>query len=243
MRQEEREAPSRKFGDASLCVVRDEQGALTLEGGLRGLAFSHGCPIPDLVEQEYGAAWALARYASCNFVYKHIILGEAAAKPDQTLFERLHAGLLRAPGELPPPRNPAFVPPDYHIRMCGMGTPWGYAAPRIFLEQLGDLEAQERAIVDPEGQRFDQALRVLENAVSLSEEPIPFLVRFAEGVVEEKADRTAVLSHLLSLDFYREENCPSVAALVRQEIELRAPRLWRSYCGLSVAERRRAGIF
>ncbi len=180
---------------------------------------------------------ALSRYAECNLMFGYVV--DEARKLNPSLYRQLVSPVLRLPEEPDGVRWTKYIPVNVHKReMSPMSTPWGYALPRVAIEQMGRGEencdrTQERILV---------ALELVEEVILSSKTPVELVVRLAGAVVRADADAKMVLSHLLSREVLREENCLAMFFRIMEEMRGSAPHLYEVYKRLGAVERYKLGI-
>jgi hypothetical protein len=196
---------------------------LPLEEQVLQLGWSHACPVVEDVIQTYGKSWAethpialpskirehgllmtRSRYAECNFVFGLIVESARNSKPE--LFEQLEKTTERLPGEPFGIPNSIFAPESAKKQMAPLSTPWGYALPRVVIEQMG--RGENNKFRKPE--RMLKALDMIDTAVQKSKNPIELAVNLAEMSALEDGNPMAILSHLLSPGILKEENCKTM---------------------------------
>lgn len=122
--------------------------------------------------------------------------------------------------------------------MSPLTTPWGYALPRIIIEEMGRGENNK----DRTQKRLLKSLRVIEKTVKTSKTPIELLVKMAEEVSKLDANPKAVLSHVLSADILQEEGCKTIFYEIKHKIDESAPILRKTYDSMSSDELTAEGI-
>jgi len=247
----------RRFGDGML--IGDHGNDFLqkpLEQQVKELAWSHACPVVDDVIVAYGEKWAenhpqstqeeircggmrmaRQRYAECNFMYG-VVKHSTTREPNSDLYQQLTSPVPRLPNE-PDGQHPTHnVPESHKDEMSPMSTPWGYALPRIVIEQMGrGKDNRERT-----QERILRALDIVDESVPHCKTPIELTVKLSEAVSRADADPKMVLYHLLSAEILHEENCPSMFRQIIAEIEKNAPVLSRTYSLMSKTERKKLGI-
>jgi hypothetical protein len=206
-----------------------------IEQQVREMGWSHACPVIDQVAKEYGPEWTLHRYAECNFVFG--LIAESA----KNLNPNLHIQLTHAVGRLPD--EPVgvitkFTPESHKTKMSPLSTPWGYALPRVVIEQMGRGEGNK----DRTQTRVLSSLDIIEKAVKNSTNPIELVVKISETVSNTDADPKAVLSHLLCAGVLQEENCITMFKDIVSEMKKSAPMLTKTYEGMSSEDRKKLGV-
>jgi len=201
------------------------------------MGWSHACPVVDEVAKEYGPEWTLKRYAECNFVFG--LVAEAARDINPKLHKLLTTSVPRLENELPG-RNfkPELIPESFAKKMSPLSTPWGYAIPRVIIEEMG--RGKNNSDRTPE--RILKALNLVDKAVESSETPIELLVNLSESVSKLDADPKAVLSHTLALGIPQEEGCKIMFNEIKQRIDKSAPTLRKAYNAMQPEERNKEGI-
>ncbi len=199
----------------------DDPTILDLTPGQRLLvsAWRHACPRPIAVAEEYGLDWTRRRYDECNFVFG-LICEHVKKKPE--LYRQLVSPVKRLPGERVGVFEQGRVPISYKEEMSPLSTIWGYALPRIFIEQAGREE--ERTIG-----RYFRGIDLLDQAIDESKTPIELLISFAEKITKRDADKDVVLGHIFEPEVMKEEQCFEMQAEISRALRRLAPRLWRHY--------------
>lgn len=201
------------------------------------MGWSHACPVVDEVAKEYGPEWTLKRYAECNFVFG--LVTEAARDLNPELYKLLITPVLRLNNELPEGQfKPNLIPESFYKEMSPLSTPWGYAIPRVIIEEMGRGENN----LNRTPKRILRALSLIDKAVKSSKTPIELLVKLAESVSRFDADPRAVLSHTLATGILQEEGCKSIFDEIKERIDIFAPVLKRIYDTISPEERIKEGI-
>lgn len=201
------------------------------------MGWSHACPVVDEVAKEYGPEWTLKRYAECNFVFGLVVESARDLNPD--LYKLLTTPVPRLENELP---GRSFkldlIPESFLSKMSPLSTPWGYAIPRVIIEEMG--RGKNNSERTPE--RLLKALDIIDVKVESSKTPIELLVKLAEHVSVLDADPKAILSHTLALGILQEEGCMTMFKEIKQQIDKYAPTLRNLYNTMSPAERTKEGI-
>ncbi len=201
------------------------------------MGWSHACPVIDEVCKEYGCEWTLKRYAECNFVFGLVI--ESARDLNPELYKLLTTPVPRLENELPGRSfKPDLVPKSFFREMSPLSTPWGYAIPRVIIEEMGRGENNS----DRTQERLLTALDVIDTNVVYPHTPVELLVSLSEHVSVLDADPKVILSHLLSSDVLREEGCWTMFKKIKWEIDNSADNLRHTYNYMSSAERTKKGI-
>jgi len=201
------------------------------------MGWSHACPVIDEVSKEYGPEWTLKRYAECNFVFG--LVAEAARDINPKLHKLLTTPVPRLEDELPG-RNfkSELIPESFAKEMSPLSTPWGYAIPRVIIEEMG--RGKNNSDRTPE--RILRALNLVDKAVKSSETPIELLVNLSESVSKLDADPKAVLSHTLVSGILQEEGCKAMFNEIKQQIDKSAPTIRKVYNAMLSEERTKEGI-
>lgn len=111
---------------------------------IKEVGWSHACPVVSEVVRDFGPVWTLHRYAECNFVFGVIL--EIARENKPELYSQLIESVSRLKNEEPrKDLDKQFIPTDFYQQMSPLSTPWGYALPRVAIEQLNKWE--EGAII------------------------------------------------------------------------------------------------
>lgn len=215
----------RKFGEGTLLGdTGDRYFNQTLEPRVKAMAWSHACPVPDQVIKNFGIEWAEKRYAECNFIYT--LVTDAASKHNLPLYFDLNQSLDRLPEENPSQNILSEnVPSSFWTKMSPMSTPWGYAIPRVIVEQFGrgknNFQRSQKRILS--------GLNLIETEVKRNNNPIELLIALAKGVSNLDAKAEPVITHIMSKDLLDEEGCKSIFKEISQVMERKAPKLWQKY--------------
>jgi hypothetical protein len=197
------------------------------------MGWSHACPVINDVVKEFGPEWTLKRYSECNFVFG--IVAEAAKKFNPDLHKLLTSPVPRIKSEVPGKGHfhPRFVPKSFNEEMFPLSTPWGFAIPRVIIEEMG--RGKDNA--DRTQKRILKAMNLIDKTVKSSKSPIELLVKLSESVSKIDADPKTVLSHVLSEDILNEEGCKNIFGFIKQTIDSSAPILRKTYESMSPQER------
>lgn len=114
------------------------------------------------------------------------------------------------------------VPSSHDRQMSPLSTPWGYALPRVFIEQAGRREQRT-------WKRYSKAIDFLEKAIQKSETPIELLAIFSELAIKTDADPVLILGHIFAPGIVLEENCRTMYNQIAEMLRRRAPKLWAYY--------------
>lgn len=245
----------RTYGDATFAGSVSDFFEKPLEEQVRIMGWSHACPVIDDVVKAYGDEWrqthpggtedevlragmekTLARYAECNFMFG--LIAEAAKDTNPALYDQLRRAVPRLPNEPPGKVDAKHVPKSFQAEMSPLSTPWGYALPRVLIEEMGRGEKR----IDRTPARMMKALELIDAIVPMCKTPIELIVKLSEEVANDKADPKMVLYHLLSDDILKEENCSTLFKEVIDEIEHTAPTLSALYKSMSFKDRKDLGI-
>lgn len=198
------------------------------------MGWSHACPVVNEVTKDYGPEWTLKRYSECNFVFG--LITESAKDLNPELHKQLTTSVTRLEGEVPGKEfRPDLVPSNFHEEMSPLSTPWGYALPRVVIEEMGRG-------TDRNQKRILKSLSLIDKAVKTSKTPNELLVKLAEQVSKQDANPKAVLSHVLSNGILVEEGCRTMFRDIKQEIDKSAPTLRQTYNSMSAEGRNSEGI-
>lgn len=201
------------------------------------MGWSHACPVIDEVVSKYGAEWTLKRYAETNFVFG--VIASEAKKHRPGLHDQLTQPVKRLENEVPGRSfNMRFIPEAFPKEMSPLSTPWGYALPRIIVEQMGRGENNK----DRNQLRIIRALSVIESGVKKSRNPIELMVRMGEMVTHLDADPKAVLSHILAQGILEEEGTKQIFNEIKRRIDQWAPNLKKTYDSMTPEKRTELGI-
>lgn len=232
------EKRGREFGFGTLLGDSGEKFVeKSLKNQVLEMGWSHACPIIDEVAKEHGSEWTLKRYAECNFVFG--LVTEAARDINPDLYKLLTTPVPRLENELPWRRfKPNLIPKSFYKEMSPLSTPWGYAIPRVIIEEMGRGKNNS----DRTPKRILKALSLIDKAVKSSETPIELLVNLSESVSRFDADPKVVLSHTLAAGVLQEGGCMTVFNEIKQRINKHAPILRKAYNEMSAEEKLKGGI-
>lgn len=201
------------------------------------MGWSHACPVVDEVIKEFGPEWTLKRYAECNFVFGLIV--ESAKDFNPELYKQLTTPVTRLDGEKPGKEfNPKLIPDNFYKEMSPLSTPWGYALPRVVIEEMGRGENNK----DRTQKRILKSLSLIDKVVKTSKTPNELLVKMAEQASKLDANPKAILSHVLASGIFVEEGCKTMFDDIKRRIDKSAPVLREAYDAMSIEERQAEGI-
>lgn len=192
------------------------------------LGWSNGCPRREEVVRQYGLDWTRSRYAETNFWFKYIY--KLAEVVNLTLYDQLVQVKSRLPGEPVGKHEPQSVPQSHLEQIYPMSGLYGYALPRVLIEQIGqgDNRSQPRLL---------RALGILEEIVADSATPGELLARLADQATSADADPRATLSHILPAGILDEENCKATINKFASDLQTHTPALWALYKNLTFQEK------
>lgn len=216
------------LGDAGIHFFQEP-----VEKQVYEMGWSHACPVVDRVVQKYEPEWAVRRYAECNFIFGLVV--ESAKDLNPKLAKLLEKPTKRIKYEEPGEGNynPDLVPESFHSEMAPLSTPWGYAIPRVLIEQMGRGDNNK----DRTQEKMLKALNLIDKSVKTSHTPIELLVKLAESVANLDANPETVLYHTLSVDILREEGCRNLFGEIMRKIDKHAPTLRKTYNSMTPQER------
>lgn len=196
----------------------------TLEKLTKEEAWAHACPVPEDVIREFGADWTLERYSSCDEVFGEIV--RMASEIDFALYYRLTDYTPRVEGEYHDRKlKKKYIPKDFWKEMPPLTTPWGYALPRILIEQFGRG--------DENGPRTDKRVEngklLIKEAIEESRTPIELVVKLSRKVCQADANPETVLAHLMAKGILKEEGCKTMFREISNMLQREAPELWEVY--------------
>jgi len=201
------------------------------------MGWSHACPVVDEVARDYGPEWTLRRYAECNFYFGLVVAAAEDLNPN--LHSLLTTPVQRLENEKPGRSfKPELIPESFATEMSPLSTPWGYAIPRVIIEEIGRGENNS----DRTPKRILKALSLIDKTVKSSKTPVELLVKLSESVTQLDADPKAVLSHTLADGILKEEGCKTMFAEIKHRIDRFAPVLRGLYKQMTPAERTKEGI-
>lgn len=246
----------RIYGDHTFTGEDSDFFEKPLEEQVRLMGWSHACPSIDNVIKAYGDEWlkdhpgateeeilkagmekTLARYAECNFVFG--LIAEAAKDNNPELYKQLTNPVPRIlPEEPDGDHGKKYVPLSHEKQMSPLSTPWGFALPRVLIEEMGRGENN----IERTPERMLKVLEYIEAFVPTCNNPVELVVKLSEVVANDLADPKMVVYHLLSADIYKEENCASIFKDIISEMERSAPTISALYKSLSGQERKDLGV-
>lgn len=230
------------------------------------LAFTHGCPRPRAVIEEYGKIWAQefhqanqyypdperiwihgaqaarARYAECNTVFS-IAVAEAA-KVNPSLYWQIISPVPRLSSEPAGVFEEGRVSEDYNEFIPPMSAVTGYFLPRGIIEEMG--RGTERT-----GERIIKAMDILNRELKRSRDQYELAARVANAVIYKNlknpardgdADSVIVLQHLLPAGILEEQNTLTMYKKLFKQIQIHSPILATLYNQLGSIERQKSGI-
>lgn len=201
------------------------------------MGWSHACPVIDEVAKEYGSEWTLKRYAECNFIFG--LVTEAARDLNPELYKLLTTPVPRLENEMPGRSfKPDFIPESFGREMSPLSTPWGYAIPRVIIEEMGRGKGNSERTP----KRILKAFSLIDKDVKSSKTPIELLINLSESVSRLDADPKVVLSHSLAEGLLKEEGCITIFNEIKQEINKHAPILRKIYNEMPSEEKSKEGI-
>ncbi len=229
---------SLEFGSGSFVgqVLKDDNfdgfSNLPPRDQARVVGWADGCPIveeltdPTNPNPNRGPEAMLNRYGEVNFWFGEIVRHASELKPE--LAYAIMAGAARKQGEKAGKYEPESIPNDYFVQMSPMGTPWGYALGRIFVEQLEGFPDNEPTYAKI-GRRLERGLNLLDTVARRATDPIQFVVGVAQELALADADPSKVLKHLFSRGKLAEEGCASLYREVFDYMQKHAPYLREHY--------------
>lgn len=209
-----------------------------LDVQVREMGWSHACPVVDKVAREFTPEWTLRRYSECNFVFGLVV--ESAKDLNPALHKLLTTSVPRLKGERPGKKriDPNFIPENFSEEMSPMSTPWGYAIPRVLIEEIG----RGKDNCDRTQERILGALDVIDRSVLSSTTTTELLAKLAESVSNMHANPKAVLSHTLSVGILKEEGCKTIFKEIKEKINIYSPTLSKTYNSMSPSVRSKNDI-
>lgn len=206
------------------------------------LGWSNGCPVvqelTDPTNPNFGPEKMRARYAEVNFWGRYIV--EQARKSNPHLDYQLSKPRERAKDIDNQPllgkHEPESVPGTHLDVMSPMSGIYGYAAPRILIEEMG--RGEERTT-----DRVIHALNILDMAITNSGgHPAKFLCRLAGLCSKSQAGILNVLSHFTSQGYLDEELDYDGVWWNLKHLEAIDPRLFHAFKSLTPEQRQKYGI-
>ncbi len=237
------------FGSGSFVSIGLENGlfdnTVTASERALELGWVAGCPIPrQLIESDApgrGAEAMEGRYGEVAFWFGQIL--DMAGKKNPKLLDRLMLSFPRYSGEPPIKYEPESVPDSYEDEMGPMNTLWGYAIPRVLIEQFrGKGDAPDDDMKSAQD-RLARGLEILEEVVKGSVTPVDLMVNLSDRVCRADADPKAVLHHIMSQGKFEEENSRAMWELAAMVIKDQAPKLWAVYTSLTAEEKQTLDIY
>ncbi len=188
------------------------------------MAWSHACPVSDQVMKDYGPEWTEKRYAECNFTFGYLI--DVASKHNFPLYFNLLQPTERLPGE-----NPDLgiskdnVPQSFWSEMSPLSTPWGYAIPRILIEQFGRGENNQ----DRTQARVIRGLNLVNREIVKTDNPIDLLIALGKNIIEMDANPEDTIAHIMAKGILNEQGCKTMFQEISQKMKKKAPKMWNKY--------------
>lgn len=226
------------FGDG--IYVRDflspEDDALELAPRdlARRLGYVAGCPVverltdPENTQPGRGSEAMIERYGEVSFWFGELVrhlkerdieLGtemtwpvarEAADKERMTAFDE------------------ASIPDDHFERMRPLGTLYGYALPRIMIEEMRGREdsAQDKVSIQD---RMAGGIEAFEDVSDDSNDLYELTAKFGEAIAQLDGDPQAILGHILPPGWLEEHGATWMFNDMREAVKKHAPTLWQEY--------------
>lgn len=219
----------RRFGDAA--IVPDSRiphfANLSMEQQAREIAWSAGCPIPDLLIGERGAGTMIRRYSAVNLMFQTMIRRlDKSERSNCELVSKLHAGRKRLE-----PRGTLYESenvPEEHSRIIpgGLSSVEGFALPRMMLQYV--------MVQGPSGEkgiRLSKGLKAFEEAAysAIPVDPAHLVVNFGERLIRLGANPEEMLVHMLGTGKLEEDNTVSTYKKMIRFMQRRAPLLSQAY--------------
>jgi len=238
-------------------LTEDNFDSLPALQKLLRIGVTHGCPNPkavalemaqDMVKNEGkdmataiddSLNWLIERQMDCNNEFNNIL--GLAKDLNPNLYHLLMQPVDRLADEPVGTYEPRYVTKDHAIRMNPGSTPWGYALPRVKIEQMGRDEQRSE-------ERTQKSNELTRKAILSSHTPIELLTTMAGLMVtsdyggEGDADPIRVLEQTLSGTVLHEEGTKQIYRDITSSLKKKAPKLYTFYESMDTSTLRRADI-
>lgn len=225
----------RNFGERSLLGDKNDKFFdKPIEEQVNEIAWSEGCPVKDRVVARNGPKEARNRYEEVIFTYQ-IILAEAE-EHNSSLASLLMQRLQRKVDEPAGEHEPTSVPSSHLTEISAPNTVWGWALPRMLIEQFGKREERTQ-------RRMIKGLRILESAVKRATTPLNLMAILSESIVKANPAITdSILKQTFSKGYLGEENTFGIYQDLFRQIKVHSPILYERFNELSSEEKAQKGI-
>lgn len=235
-----RKYPTGQFGNGSFVgdFLRPESKALELEPRdlARRLGYVAGCPVverltdPENAQPGRGSEAMIERYGEVSFWAGELMQRLSEQNPELVQYAGLSWPVARREGDKE--RMIAFdepsIPDDHFEFMHGLGTLYGYALPRIMIEELRGNEesSQDKMFIQD---RMVVGLVAFEHMARNSKDMYELTAKFGEGVTHLDGDPKAILGHILPPGWLEEHGATWMFNDMREAVKKHAPTLWQEY--------------
>lgn len=225
----------RSFGERSLLGDKNDKFFdKPIEEQVNEIAWSEGCPVKDKVVGRSGPKEARNRYGEVIFTYQ-IILAEAE-EHNPVLASLLKQRLQRKVDEPVGEHEPTSVPSSHLTEISAPNTVWGWALPRILIEQFGKRGERTQA-------RMIKGLQMLESAVKKATTPLDLMAILSESIVKANPPITdSILKQTFSKGYLGEENTAEIYKDLLRQIKSHSPILYKRFNELSSEEKAQKGV-
>lgn len=231
--------PTNEFGNGSFVgdFLHPTNNSLELAPRdlARKLGFVAGCPVverltdPANVQAGRGTEAMIDRYGEVSFWFGQ--LSSQLSEQNYALSLQLRLPIVRQASdkETITAFDEESIPNDYFDFMQPLGTIYGYALPRVLIEQMrgaGDDSQTTEAVQD----RLIKGMEAFDEITNDDcSDLYELTARFAEAAVLLDADPNKVLSHVLAPGWLEEHGATWMFTKMKKALEKNAPILWSSY--------------
>lgn len=227
-----------QFGNGSFVgdLLRPEDTTLDLEPRdiARKLGSAAGCPVverltdPENTKPGRGSEAMIDRYGEVSFWYGELAGRLHSIKPE--LVSSLYEPTARKEGDKE--RMIAYdeqsIPDNHFELMQGLGTLYGYALPRIMIEEIRgrDDSAQDEVSVQD---RMVAGIEAFESVCRDSDDMYELTAKFSEMIASLDGDNKSILGHILPPGWLEEHGATWMFSDMREAVREHAPVLWQEY--------------
>lgn len=227
-----------QFGNGSFVgdFLHPESNALELEPRnlARRLGYVAGCPVverltdPANTKPGRGSEAMIDRYGEVSFWFSE--LTSILRKQNPELASKITQSVARHDGDRE--RMIAFdepsIPDDYFEQMRPLGTLYGYALPRVMIEEIRGNEesAQDNTAVQD---RLVAGIEAFKSVCHDATDPYELTARFSEALAQLDGNPKAILGHALPPGWLEEHGANWMFNDMREAVKKYAPTLWQDY--------------
>lgn len=234
-----RKRPTSHFGNGSFVgdFLHPENDTLELEPRdlARKLGYVAGCPVverltePENTKPGRGSEAMIERYGEVSFWYGEMVWRLDEQNRDLFIKEMAWP-IARRIGDKE--RITAFdepsIPEDHFAYMRPLGTLYGYALPRIMIEEIRGQEYSAQDTVSVQD-RMIVGLEAFEHIASNASDMYELTAKFAEAIAQLDGDPEAILGHILAPGWLEEHGAVWMFNDMREAVKKYAPTLWQEY--------------